>query len=230
MNDTTSLTLLPECAAQASEVGADIHVTRRKKDKVRSAWISFAGRIVAQMVGAAATVVLGLAVVQQYAARSAAGGGKAAVAAEAATTSASPRTRSVPGVVAIAVLPIEDFSVDPGQQHLADGLTEAIIADLAQTSGVRVISRTSSMQFRGQRKPLTAIARELDVDLVVEGSLVRNGRRVRVTAQLIDGRSDEHVWARSYDHALDDLLDAQAVVANEIAEQLLESLPPRNAM
>ena len=190
-----------------------------KKDKVRSAWISFAGRIVAQVVGASASVLLGIVVVQQYNALAA---GRAAHAGEEPVAA---RARSAHGPVAIAVLPLDNFTGDPAQQHLADGLTEALIADLAQARHLKVISRTSVMRYKGERKPLIDIARELDVDVVVEGSVARAGDRIRVTAQLIDGRSDEHLWARAYDRTVENVLSRDDDVASAIAGDLLQTVP-----
>ena len=194
---------------------------KRKRDKVRSAWISFVGRILAQVIGATASVMLGIIVVQHYAA--------AAHSSDHAAEVTVPRERSGPGQLAIAVLPLDNFSGDASQEHLANGLTEALIADLSQARHVRVISRTSAMRYKGERKSMTTIARELGADMVVEGSIVRSGDRVRVTAQLIDGGTDEHVWARSFDRAVGDVLDAEAALASQIADQLIDSLPGKRA-
>ena len=194
--------------------------SKKKKDKVRSAWISFVGRIVAQLVGAAATVVLGLFVLQQY-------GSHVATPAVATPVAASTGQRVVPlrdpgsaGEASLAVLPLENFSAEPEQQYLADGMTETLITDLSKIDGVRVISRTSSMHYKGQHKPLPEIARELGVRWIVEGSVVRSGRQVRITAQLIDAVTDEHVWAESYDRPASDILALQADVADAIAERI----------
>jgi TolB-like protein len=193
---------------------------QKKKDKLRSAWISFLGRIVAQVVGAVATIVLGLAVVQKYQ-------GAAAPPAplEAVPAPRGPVARTAtPGERALAVLPLENFSPDKGQEYFADGMTEALIANLAQVKGLRVISRTSAMRYKGQRKPLPEIARELNVDLIVEGSVFREADRVRVTAQLIDAHTDEHLWARSYDRRLRDVLALQSDVATAISREIDSAL------
>jgi len=189
---------------------------KKKKDKVRSAWISFIGRIVAQVVGAVATIVLGLAVVQKYQT-----GNAAAATSSMPPAATEPIVRTAtPGERALAVLPLENFSPDKQQEYFADGMTEALIADLAQVKGLRVISRTSAMRYKGVRKPLPEIARELSVDLIVEGSVFREADRVRVTAQLIDARTDEHLWARSYDRRLRDVLVMQSDIANAIRKEI----------
>ena len=99
-------------------------------------------------------------------------------------------------------------------------MTEALIADLARVRGLRVISRTSSMHYKGQKKSLPEIAEELGVDLLVEGSVARSGNRVRITAQLIDGASDEHIWARTYEDKVEDVLALQSRIATAIAGEV----------
>jgi TolB-like protein len=132
-----------------------------------------------------------------------------------------------PGELALAVLPLENYSGDPKQAYLADAVTEALITDLAQVSGLRVTSRTSSMAYKGSSKGLPEIARELGVDLVLEGSVVRDGDRVRFTAQLIDADADWHLWARSYDRPVRALLSLQADVAMAIARDVDVAVAPR---
>ncbi len=127
----------------------------------------------------------------------------------------------------IAVLPIENLSGDPSQDYFADGMTEALITDFAQISALRVISRTSVMQYKGTRKPLPEIARELKVDAVVEGAVVRSGDRVRITAQLVRADSDRHVWADSYERDLSDILALQSEVARAIANEVRVRLTPQ---
>lgn len=187
---------------------------KKKKDKVRAAWISFVGRIVAQVVGAIVTVALTLFVVQQSQQP------PASVPAEKATSPTPSPAMRPQGEMALAVLPLDNFSGDPSQDYFADGMTEALIAELAQIKGIRVISRTSSMQYRGTRKALPEIARELGVTHLIEGSVARDKARVRVTAQLIEARSDRHVWARSYDRTDRDVLGMQADVAAAIAAEV----------
>jgi TolB-like protein/Tfp pilus assembly protein PilF len=196
-----------------------------KKDGVKNVWISFVGRIVAQIIGAIASVVLAIFVLRQYqqpAPPPAAPG--AANPSEARPARVAPPRRE--GEVALAVLPLDNFSKEPDQGYFADGMTEAIIADLAQIGGLRVISRTSSMAYREHTKTVPQVADELGVDFIVEGSVMKVGDRVRVTAQLVDGRSDEHVWARSYDRTLRDVLGLQGEVAAAIAKEVKGALTP----
>jgi serine/threonine-protein kinase len=127
----------------------------------------------------------------------------------------------------IAVLPLENLSRDPEQEYFADGMTDALIGDLAKIGALRVISRTSVMRFKGARKPLPEIARELNVDAVVEGSVLRSGDRVRITSQLIRGATDEHIWSQSYERDLRDVLALQAEVARAIAAEIKVALTPQ---
>jgi TolB-like protein/DNA-binding winged helix-turn-helix (wHTH) protein/Flp pilus assembly protein TadD len=126
----------------------------------------------------------------------------------------------------IAVLPLEDLTEDPAQGYFADGMTDALITDLAQIRGLRVISRTSVMQYKKSRKTLPEVARELGVDAVVEGTVTRSGPRVRVTAQLIHAPTDRHLWARSYERDLRDVLALQGEVAGAIAQAIQVKLRP----
>src|SRR6266404_1602275 len=123
-------------------------------------------------------------------------------------------------VQSIAVLPLANLSQDAGQDYLADGLTEALTTDLGKLSVLRVISRTSTIQYKGTKKSIPEIARELHVDAVVEGAVLRSGDKVRITAQLIDAPADRHVWAETYDRDLRDVLALQADVARAIAVQI----------
>jgi TolB-like protein/DNA-binding winged helix-turn-helix (wHTH) protein/Flp pilus assembly protein TadD len=124
----------------------------------------------------------------------------------------------------IAVLPLANLSGDPSEEFFADGMTDQLITDLAQIGSLRVISRTSVMQYKGAKKALPEIARELHVDAIVEGSVVRSGPRVRVTAQLVHARSDQHLWADTYDRDLGDVLKLQGEVADAIAQQVRAQL------
>src|ERR1700741_4041582 len=101
---------------------------------------------------------------------------------------------AVQPIPSIAVLPLDNLSGDPSEEFLADGMTDQLITDLARVGSLRVISRTSVMRYKGARKALPEIARELNVDAIVEGSVIRSGQRVRVTAQLIEAPTDQHVW------------------------------------
>jgi TolB-like protein/DNA-binding winged helix-turn-helix (wHTH) protein len=126
----------------------------------------------------------------------------------------------------LAVLPFRNLSGDPGQEYLADGLTDTLIADLAQVSALRVISRTSVMLYKASDKRLPDIARELDVDTVVEGSVLRSGDRVRITAQLLDARADRHLWAHSYERDLADILALEGEFARAITREVQVTLTP----
>jgi TolB-like protein/DNA-binding winged helix-turn-helix (wHTH) protein/Flp pilus assembly protein TadD len=120
----------------------------------------------------------------------------------------------------LAVLPLENLSGDASQDYFAEGMTDELITDLGQISTLRVISRSSVMTYKGIRKPLAEIARELNVEAVVEGSVVRSGERVRITAQLIEVPADRHIWAHSYEGDLRDTLTLQNTVARTIAQQI----------
>jgi TolB-like protein/DNA-binding winged helix-turn-helix (wHTH) protein/Tfp pilus assembly protein PilF len=127
----------------------------------------------------------------------------------------------------LAVLPLDNLSGDASQNYFADGMTDELITDLAQISALRVISRTSVMVYKGARKPLPQIARELNVDAVVEGTVLRSGDQVRITAQLIDAVTDKHLWSQSYEGQLRDTLALQDRVAKAIADQIRINLTPR---
>ncbi len=131
------------------------------------------------------------------------------------------------GIRSIAVLPLENLSGDASQNYFADGMTDELITDLAQISALRVISRTSVMTYKGARKPLPQIARELNVDAVVEGSVLRSGDQVRITAQLIEASTDKHLWSQSYEGELRDTLALQNRVASAIADQIRINLTPQ---
>src|SRR5438270_394810 len=131
------------------------------------------------------------------------------------------------GIQSIAVLPLENLSGDVSQNYFADGMTDELITDLAQISALRVISRTSVMIYKGARKPLPQIARELNVDAVVEGTVLRSGDQVRITAQLIEASTDKHLWSQSYEGELRDTLALQSRVASAIADQIRINLTPR---
>jgi len=135
--------------------------------------------------------------------------------------------RPDPGTIrSLAVLPLENLSHDPEQEYFADGMTETLITNLSKIDALRVISRTSTMQYKGTRKTLPEIARELNVDGVLEGSVMRSGGRVRITAQLLQARTDRHVWADTYDRDLGDVLKLQSEVAQAVAQQVRIQLTP----
>jgi len=132
----------------------------------------------------------------------------------------------VPPIHSIAVLPLENLSGDPAQDYFADGMTDALITNLAQIGELKVISRTSAMQYKGARKPLPGIARALDVDAVVEGSVVRSGDKIRITAQLVYAPSDRHLWAESFEGQANDVLSIQDEVARAVADRVQGKLSP----
>jgi TolB-like protein/DNA-binding winged helix-turn-helix (wHTH) protein len=128
--------------------------------------------------------------------------------------SATPQIRS------IAVLPLQNLSGDPSQEYFSDGMTDALITDLAQIGSIRVISRTSSMQYKQTTKSLPEIGHDLKVDGIVEGSIQRSGDRVRITAQLIHGPSDRHLWAHTYEGEFRDIFALERSVTEDIARQV----------
>src|SRR4029079_12228392 len=130
-------------------------------------------------------------------------------------------------VRSLAVLPLESLSGDASQDYFADGMTDELIADLGQISALRVISRTSVMGYKHTRKPLPQIARELNVDAVVEGTVLRSGNQVRITAQLIDAATDRHLWSQSYQGELRDTLALQNDIARDVADRISVSLNPQ---
>lgn len=125
-----------------------------------------------------------------------------------------------PQIRSVAVLPLENLSRDPAQEYLSDGLTDALITDLAQIGTLKVISRTSSMQYKGTKKSLSEIGSELSVDGIIEGTVQRSGDRVHITAQLIDSHSDQHLWASSYERDFRDLFALERDVTGDIAHQV----------
>ena len=134
------------------------------------------------------------------------------------------RNQSSPMIRSLAVLPLENLSGDASQDYFADGMTDELITNLGQIGALRVISRTSVMTYKGVRKPLAQIAAELNVEAVVEGSVLRSGERVRITAQLIQVPADKHIWAQSYEGDIRDTLTVQNRVARAIAEQIRVTL------
>jgi len=129
-------------------------------------------------------------------------------------------------VYSIAVLPLQNLSGDPSQDYFADAMTDALITNLAQSKSLRVISSTSSMRYKGVHKPLPEIAHELNVSVIVEGSVIRSGNQVRITAQLLDATKDQHLWARRYDRDLKDVLNLQNDLASAVAREVIGRLTP----
>ena len=134
---------------------------------------------------------------------------------------AGPRIRS------LAVLPLANLSGNPDQEYFSDGMTESLITDLAKIGALKVISRTSVMTYKGTKKPLREIAEELRVDAVLEGSALRSGNRIRITAKLIDPKTGQSLWAESYDRDFADVLILQSEVARTVAHQVRAQLTPQ---
>ncbi len=130
------------------------------------------------------------------------------------------RSSMQPPIRSLVVLPLKNLSGDPGQEYLADGMTEALVSRLSGIHDLRVISRTSSMRLKNSDLSVPEIAKALQVDAVVEGSVIREGNRIRVTAQLIRGLTDEHFWSETYDRELPDVLALQSDVAQAIARKV----------
>jgi TolB-like protein/Flp pilus assembly protein TadD len=130
-------------------------------------------------------------------------------------------------IESLVVLPLENLSGDPEQEYFADGMTEALIANLAKIGALKVISRTSAMRYKDTDKPLPEIAQELGVDGIVEGSVLRAGDRVRITAQLIDAETDQHIWAETYERDLRDVLALQSQVAEAVAQEIRITVTPQ---
>jgi len=135
-------------------------------------------------------------------------------------------TGGAPRIRSLAVLPLANLSGDPEQDYFADGMTEELITNLAKISALKVISRTSMMQYKGTKKPLPQIAKELNVDAIIEGSVLREGGQVRITAQLIQASTDQHLWAESYQRDLRGVLALQGEIASVIAEKVRAALTP----
>jgi TolB-like protein/DNA-binding winged helix-turn-helix (wHTH) protein len=137
---------------------------------------------------------------------------------------------SVAGSVpTLAVLPMENLSDDPGQENFADGLTEALITDLGRVRSIRVISRQSVIHYKGSTKTIPQIAGELHANVLLEGSTLVEGKRVRICAQLIRARPEEHLWAQSYDLQMREVLTLQAEVARSIVDEVQRHLSPSGA-
>jgi TolB-like protein/DNA-binding winged helix-turn-helix (wHTH) protein len=126
----------------------------------------------------------------------------------------------------VAVLPLQNLSDNPDEEYFADGMTDELITELAQVRQLKVVSKTSIMQYKGVRRPLSQIGRELGVDAVVEGSILRSGNRVRITAQLIRTATDHHIWAKAYEGDLKNVLSLQALVAEAITDEVKLGLTP----
>jgi len=131
-----------------------------------------------------------------------------------------------PPIKSIAVLPLENLSGDLEQEYFADGMTEALITSLAKISALRVISRTTVMHYKGVRRPLPEIARELGVQVIVEGTVLRSGEKARISVQLIETSSDTHLWVESYERDLRDILRLQSEISRTVAQEIRAKLTP----
>ena len=138
------------------------------------------------------------------------------------------RPATSPRVQSLAILPLQNLSGDPAQDYFADGMTDELITQLSQISAVRVSSRTSAIRYKGTQKSVPEIARELGVDAIVEGSVLRSGNRVRIAAQLIAANSDQHLWSKSYERDVGDVLSLQSEVSESIAESIKLQLTPQD--
>jgi len=140
----------------------------------------------------------------------------------AGTISAAPRNKS------LIVLPLENLSGDKDQDYFADGMTDDLIANLAKIRSLRVISRSTAMAYKGTRKPLSEIAKELNVDAVVEGTVLRVGNRIRITAELVQVSTDQHLWADTYESQMEDVLALQNRVSSAIVNEIRINLTPED--
>ena len=134
---------------------------------------------------------------------------------------------NLPRIQSLAVLPLENLTGDPAQEYFAEGMTDALTTELAQIGALRVISRTSVLKYKKDKKPLAEIGRELDVDAVVEGAVARSGEKVRITAQLIQTATDRHLWAKPYERDMRDILALQDEVARAIAAEIQIQITPQ---
>ncbi len=192
----------------------------KRRAKIRSAWISFVGRIVAQIMGALATISLGLMLVQKYSGPIAA---PASVPAQSVPQGIVPVRLVTPGEASLAVLPLQNVSAD-GETSFARGMTDALVTDLAHLDAVRVVSRTSSAACDKGGRSLPQIARELGVDFIVDGAVTKADGRVRIALSLIDARRDEQLLAASYDRPLRQTLTVQAEVARAMTTSIANAL------
>ena len=131
-----------------------------------------------------------------------------------------------PGITSLAVLPLRNLSGDAEQEYLADGITEEVIAEISKISALRVISRTSAMRYKQTDKPLPQIARELGVEGVIEGSMARQGDEVRITVQLLEGRTDRHLWAQTYQREMRGVMAVTGEIARAVAREVRARITP----
>jgi TolB-like protein len=196
---------------------------KKRKKKVRSVWISFVGRIVAQFVGSAATIVLGLLLLQKYQPS-----GKATTTSHGVSTqtqvadSATRLTTFTSHPVddfALAVLPLSTYTADASREFVADAMTDVLTAEVAKLPGLRVVSRTSAIHVRKEHS-VADISSALGVRYVIEGSVAQADGHMRISVQLIDALRDQHMWSGRYDRPTRDLLNAQEQIATTIAREV----------
>jgi TolB-like protein/DNA-binding winged helix-turn-helix (wHTH) protein len=138
-----------------------------------------------------------------------------------------PMRRAGPAIQSVAVLPLMNLSSEADQDYFADGMTEELITDLGKIGSLRVISRTSVMQYKGTKKPLPEIARDLNVDAIIEGTVSRSGNHLRITANLLQASPEKHLWAQSYDSEVSDALTVEGQLARSIAREIQVTLSPK---
>jgi TolB-like protein/Tfp pilus assembly protein PilF len=205
---TTSATSSPQLPASAEAASEVKQVRRQTRGVSRSewSWLLSLKELAKWRVAAAVVVTMSVSALLWHTGR---------------------KQPAVGPIRSLAILPLQNLSGNQQEEYFVDGLTDALITELAHTPGLRVVSRTSIMQYKGNKKSLRQIASELDVDAVVEGSVVQSGNRVRITAQLIDVRGDRHLWAHSYEEPITDILILQDNVVREITLQTQAALTPR---
>ena len=199
---------------------------KKHKAKVRAAWISFVGRIIAQIAGAAATIVIGLSVVHSYVGKTTTEPSAAAIQSPAAAPSPARRADHWPDAIDLAVLPLENLSADSTFEYFADGIGDSLITHIARIEGLHVVSRASSMHYKGLRPSVPAVAADLGVAFVVEGTVANDNGRVRVAARLVDARADHELWSRTFERPYRNSLNLQTELAAAIARELSETLAP----
>jgi TolB-like protein len=204
---------------EPAEAAVDDHKKRKKHKKVRSVWISFVGRIVAQFVGSAATIVLGLVLLHKYQP----GGSKG----DAAGSNTNPKPAAVVAVSphkhaaenSIEVLPLRNLSREPADQYLADSMTDVLKATLAQIPGLVVVSGVPAALTDDPRDAESATS--LRVRYLLEGSIVHADGRFRVTTRLVDTDRDSHVWASNYERPIKDILKMEDEIAASVVREVI---------
>ena len=189
-----------------------------------AAWISFVGRIIAQIAGAAATIVIGLSVVNHYVVKTT--GAPAGGDVQNPATSQPHRADHWPEAIDLAVLPVENLSADSAYESFADGLSDSLMTHAARIEGLHVVSRASSMHYKGLRPSASTLAAELGVAFIVEGTVASDNGRLRITVRLVDAHADHELWSRTYERPHRDILNLQAELAAAIARELSATLVP----